>query len=125
MVKITRPVASPVVEQDISLTVAAPIAAGDLSWIVPLVLGGVTATPPATEGEKKPAASGPIHAAGVKISCMVQDGGVDGSVLNINVFSCESTGLAITADSTHPSNLLGSFQVSLDLVLQNANVPRP
>jgi hypothetical protein len=56
---------------------------------------------------------------------MVQDGGVDGSVLNINVFSCESTGLAITADSTHPSNLLGSFQVSLDLVLQNANVPRP
>jgi hypothetical protein len=118
MVKINRPVASPVVEQDISLSLAAPIPAGDLSWLIPLVLSGVTPAP--GEGEKK---AGPIHPAGVKISCMIQDGGVDGSVLNINVFSCESAGLPVTTDS--PTNLLGSFQVSLDLALQNANVPRP
>jgi hypothetical protein len=119
MVKINRPVASPVVEQDISLSLASPIPAGDLSWIVPLVLGGVSPVP--VEGEKKTAP--PIHPAGVKISCMIQDGGTAGSILNINVFSCESAGFAIAADS--PANLIGSFQVPLDLVLQNANVPRP
>jgi hypothetical protein len=121
MVKINRPVASPVVEQDITLTLGAPIGAGDLSWIVPLVLGGMTPLP--ADGEKK--TSGPIHAAGVKISCMIQDGGVDGSILNINVFSCESAGVAIAADTKAPQTLLGSFTVPLDLVLSNVNIPRP
>jgi hypothetical protein len=118
MVKITRPVASPVVEQDISLSLAPPIAAGDLSWLIPIVLAGVNPAP--SEGEKK---AGPIHPAGVKVSCMIQDGGTAGSILNIDVFSCESAGVPVTADT--PTNLLGSFQVPLDLVLQNANVPRP
>jgi hypothetical protein len=118
MVKITRPVASPVVEQDINLSLGQPLPAGDLSWLIPLVLAGVNPAP--VEGEKK---AGPIHPAGVKISCMIQDGGAAGSILNINVFSCESAGVPVTADT--PTNLLGSFQVPLDLVLQNANVPRP
>lgn len=119
--EIMRPVASPVVKQEITLLVGSPLPSGDHAWTVPLVLGGVTPMP--TEGEKsKP---GPVHAAGVKIQCAVLDDGANGSVLSVSVSHVECDGLPITPDSVHPQSLLGSIQVNLDAVLSNANVPRP
>jgi hypothetical protein len=123
MVKIEIPVTNPFVEQDIKLDLAAPVSAGDLSWIVPILLSGVKSVPPVVEGETKPPTAGPIHPGGVKVALMIQKDPKKGSILNIDVFSCESAGIPVTADT--PTNLLGSFQVPLDLVLQNANVPRP
>jgi hypothetical protein len=123
MVRIEIPVTNPFVEQDIKLDLAPPIPAGDLSWLIPILLSGVKPVPPVVEGETKPPASVPIHPAGVKITLMIQKDPQKGSILNLNVFSCESAGVPVTAET--PTNLLGSFQVSLDLVLQNANVPRP
>jgi hypothetical protein len=121
-IKISRPVAAPIAEQEVTLTAGTVIQAGALSWILPLVLGGVNPAP--VEGEKgKPS---PIHPAGVKVKASVLDGGAEGSILSISVYAVESTGTTITADATlPPDRLLGTFQVNLDLVLSNANVPRP
>lgn len=118
MIKINRPVASPVVEQDVTLTAGTPISSGDLSWILPLVLGGVTPTP--VDGEKgKPA---PIVAAGVKVQAAIFDGGPQGSILSISVLGVENAGLPL---DDAPTKLLGTIDVPLDVVLTNANVPRP
>ncbi len=120
-IKISRPVASPVVEQEVTLTAGAPIVLNDLAWVVPLILGGVAPAP--VEGEKgKPS---PIHAAGVQIQAGIFDGGASGSVLQITVSSLDSVGAAITSEALPPSTILGSFQVNLDQVLSNVNVPRP
>ena len=126
MVKINRPVASPVVEQDISLMLGSAIPSGDLSWIIPIVVGGVQpgAIAPA-EGEKKALPPSAIHAAGVKVMLVLLEDGPQGTVMTVNVYSAESAGAVITADSSQPQNLLGSFQVPLDAVLSNVNVPRP
>ena len=121
MIKISRPVESPVVEQDITLSLGSPVSVADLSWIVPLVLGGVTPAP--VEGEKgKPS---PIHPAGVRIKCAVLNDGLNGSVLSVSVFSVDSAGATITADAALPNTQLGTFQINLDSVLSNANVPLP
>lgn len=122
MIKISRPVAAPVVEQDVSLSLGPVVPVSDLSWIVPLVLSGLVPAP--TEGEKtKPS---PIHPAGVKITAAVLNGGVDGSVLSVSVFAVQSAGTTIAPDAAlPPDELLGTFQVPFDLVLSNANVPRP
>jgi hypothetical protein len=123
MVKIEIPVSNPFVEQEIKLDLVTPIPVGDLSWIVPILLSGVKSVPPVVEGETKPPTAGPIHPGGLKVTLMIQKDSEKGSILNVNVFSCESAGIPVTPDT--PTNLLGSFQVPLDLVLQNANVPRP
>lgn len=120
MVKINRPVDKPIAEQDITLSLGSAIQSGDLAWLLPLVVGGVTPAP----GEDKTAKPAPIHAAGVKIMAAIQDGGSAGSILTLTVFSVESAGAAIAAD-TETTQRLGQFSVPLDLVLSNANVPRP
>ena len=120
-IKISRPVENPVVEQEVTLTAAPPISLSDLGWAIPLVLGGVAPAP--VEGEKgKPS---PIHAAGVQIQAGIFDGGASGSVLQITVSSLDSLGVTITPDAIPPSTILGSFQVNIDQVLSNVNVPRP
>jgi hypothetical protein len=120
-IKISRPVEAPVVEQEITLSLGSPVSVADLSWIVPLVLGGVNRI--GVDGDKsKPPI---IHPAGVKIQAVVLDGGAAGSVLSISVFKVESDGLTINADSSLPTSQLGTFEVNLDSALSNANVPRP
>ena len=118
MIKISRPVASPVVEQEVTLAPGAIVPSGDLAWVIPFVLGGVTPTP--AEGEKsKPA---PIVAAGVRVQATILDGGNLGSILSLSVRSVENAGLAL---DEAPTRLLGVIEVPLDAVLSNANVPRP
>jgi hypothetical protein len=120
-IKISRPVEAPVVEQEVTLNTGTPIVLSDLAWAIPLVLGGVAPAP--VEGDKgKPT---PIHAAGVQIQVGIFDGGSVGSVLQITVSSLDSAGVTITPDAVPPSTMLGSFQVNLDQVLSNVNVPRP
>jgi hypothetical protein len=120
-IKISRPVEAPVVEQEVTLNTGTPIVLSDLAWAIPLVLGGVAPAP--VEGDKgKPT---PIHAAGVQIQAGIFDGGSVGSVLQITVSSLDSAGVTINPDALPPSTILGSFQVNLDQVLSNVNVPRP